>query len=82
MTFIGKVSNGTVVLPPNAHLPDGEEVEVRPIAAKRRARTGRELALIWATSPRLPVDEAESFARDIENDGALLNRPPSSRAWE
>ena len=31
MTFIGKVSNGTVVLPPDAHLPDGAEVEVRPI---------------------------------------------------
>ena len=31
MTFIGKVSNGTVVLPPDAHLPDGAEVEVRPV---------------------------------------------------
>ncbi|MGH7944639.1 MAG: hypothetical protein ACREH8_11035 [Opitutaceae bacterium] len=34
MIFIGKVSNGTILLPPGAHLPEGAEVEVRPIAAK------------------------------------------------
>jgi hypothetical protein len=82
MTFIGKVSNGTIVLPPEANLPEGEEVEVRPLAAKRRAKTGRELAVIWATRSRLPADEAESFARDIENGQALLNRPPISPKWE
>lgn len=28
------------------------------------------------------TDEAESFARDIENGRAVLNRPPTSSAWE
>ena len=82
MTFIGKVSNGTIVLPPDVHLPEGEEVEVRRVASKSRARTGRELAALWATKPRLPSDEAESFARDIENGRATLNQHPASRAWE
>ena len=82
MTFIGRVSHGAVVLPPDAHLLDGEEVEVRSVTWKGRAKTGRELAAIWAAKPRLPADEAESFARDIENGRAVLNRPPSSRNWE
>ena len=82
MTFIGKVSNGTVVLPRDADLRDGEEVEVRPIKSKARAKTGRELAAIWAAKSRLPADEAESFARDIENGRAMLNRPPMSHTWE
>lgn len=74
MTFIGRVSNGAVVLPPDAHLAEGEEVEVRPVATQRRAKTGRELAAIWATKPRLSPEEAESFARDIEE--ARRNLPP------
>ena len=82
MTFIGRVSNGTVVLPPDAHLPEGEVVEVRPLTEKRRAKTGRELAALWAAKPRLPAEEAESFARDVENGRALLNRPPAPPAWE
>ena len=82
MTFIGRVSNGTVLLPRDAHLSEGEEVEVRPVAEKHKAKTGRELAAIWATKSRLPADEAESFARDIENGRAVLNRPPTSPAWE
>lgn len=81
MTFIGRVSNGTIVLPPDAHLSEGDEVEVRPVATKK-AKTGRELAAIWATKSRLPADEAESFARDIENGRTLLNRPPNPPAWE
>jgi hypothetical protein len=35
MTFIGKVSHGTVVLPPGVHLPEGAEVEVRPVEPSR-----------------------------------------------
>jgi hypothetical protein len=29
MSYTGKVQNGVVVLPPEAHLPEGTEVEVR-----------------------------------------------------
>ena len=34
MILVGKVSNGTVILPPDAHLPEGAEVEVRPVGTK------------------------------------------------
>ena len=33
MTYKGKVTNGTVVLPPDAHIPEGTEVEVTPVAS-------------------------------------------------
>ena len=75
MTFIGKVSNGTIVLPPDAHLLEGEEVEVRLLGTKPKARTGRELSThAWTRRPRLSPEEAESFARDIEE--ARRNLPP------
>lgn len=82
MTFIGRVSNGTILLPPEAHLSEGEAVEIRPISATHRAKTGRELAAIWADSPRLPADEAANFARDVEAGHTKLNRPPTTRNWE
>ena len=34
MTFLGLVSKGTVVLPPDANSPDGIEVRVEPLTAK------------------------------------------------
>ncbi|MBI4621592.1 MAG: hypothetical protein HY736_00025 [Verrucomicrobia bacterium] len=34
MILVGKVSNGTVILPPDAYFPDGAEVEVRSVVAK------------------------------------------------
>jgi hypothetical protein len=34
MGFVGVVSKGTVVLPPDANLPDGTEVRVEPLPAK------------------------------------------------
>lgn len=78
MPFIGKVSNGTVVLPPHANLLEGEEVEVRPVAGGGRPKTGRELAAIWASKSRLPLDEADAFARDVEAGRIVMNRPPRS----
>jgi hypothetical protein len=74
VTFIGKVSNGTVVLAPDATLSEGEEVEVRSLGANARPKTGRELAAVWERKPRLSPEEAESFARDIENGRALMNQ--------
>ena len=35
MTYIGKVENGVVVLPPQARLDEGSQVEVRPLDAQR-----------------------------------------------
>ena len=34
MSFLGVVSKGTVVLPPDANLPDGTEVRVEELPAK------------------------------------------------
>ena len=31
MTYIGKVHNGVVVLPPEARLPEGADVKIEPI---------------------------------------------------
>ncbi|MEK7795327.1 MAG: hypothetical protein AAB353_12400 [Candidatus Hydrogenedentota bacterium] len=31
MTYLGKVQNGVVVLPPDAHLTEGTEVTVEPL---------------------------------------------------
>ena len=31
MTYLGKVHNGVVVLPPDAHLPEGTDVKVEPM---------------------------------------------------
>ncbi|HUG10562.1 MAG TPA: hypothetical protein VMM36_06090 [Opitutaceae bacterium] len=42
MVFVGKVSNGAVILPPDAHLPDGAEVEVRTLAARAESRDAGE----------------------------------------
>lgn len=75
MTFIGRVSNGTIVLPPDSHLSEGDEVEVRPVEAMRRPKTGRELATrAWVRRPRLSPTEADSFARDVE--AARRSLPP------
>ena len=37
MSFAGKVQNGVVVLPPEAKLPEGTEVEVTPLATEQQA---------------------------------------------
>jgi hypothetical protein len=37
MSYWGKVSKGTVVLPPGANLPEGTEVRVEPVAPKTLA---------------------------------------------
>ena len=37
MSFVGKVQNGVVVLPPNAHLQEGDRVEVTLAAASPEA---------------------------------------------
>lgn len=31
MTYVGKVQNGVVVLPPDAQLPEGTEVRIEPL---------------------------------------------------
>lgn len=38
MTYKGKVTNGTVVLPPDADIPEGTEVEVTPVSSPSNSR--------------------------------------------
>ena len=56
--------------------------EIMPLVSAGGAKTGAELAAIWANHPRLPMDEAASLARDLEAARDALNRPPSSPTWE
>jgi hypothetical protein len=37
MSFTGKVHSGVVVLPPEANLPDGTEVEITPLVTAEQA---------------------------------------------
>ena len=56
--------------------------EIVPLASAGGAKTGAELAAIWASRTRLPAEEAESFARDVEVARNTLNRPPVPPPWE
>ena len=60
MTYIGKVSNGTVVLPPDAHLPEGTEVRVEPILPGGRNLAERYAGLIGIAED-LPADLARNL---------------------
>ena len=61
MTYIGKVHNGTVVLPPQAQLPEGTSVRIEPIASEsvRKNRTER-LRQIAKSLEGLPADLAKN----------------------
>ena len=63
MTFIGKIANGTIVLPPELHLPEGTEVRVEPIVpslAKSRRERAAILRQLAAAAPELPADLAKN----------------------
>jgi hypothetical protein len=44
MTLRGRMKNGVVVLDEAAGLPEGTEVSVRPVAAKRKSPKGKKRA--------------------------------------
>ena len=62
MILFGKVSKGTVILSPEAHLPDGTEVRVEPVAGSKTDRGNRVDALrkIAAVMDGLPADLARN----------------------
>ncbi len=62
MILIGKVSKGTVILPPDARLPDGTEVTIEPVAGLKADRKVRaeELRKIAAGLEGLPADLARN----------------------
>jgi hypothetical protein len=57
MKYWGRVSKGTVVLPPDANLPDGTPVRVEPVAAKTLAERLKD---IIGTVQGGPPDLAEN----------------------
>jgi antitoxin (DNA-binding transcriptional repressor) of toxin-antitoxin stability system len=61
---------------------DGRSVaQIIPLGRSNQpARTGHELAERWKTAPRLPPDEAEAFARDLED--IHRNQPPLRSLWD
>lgn len=58
MSYTGKVRNGVVVLPPEAHLPEGTEVEVIPREPQPDANPFVEEMLKLAKSRDWPDDFA------------------------
>lgn len=70
---LARASEGGVVLV-EAGEPVAKIVSVRP-----RAKTGREIAASWNDNDRLSPEEAEAFARDIED--ARRQLPPLRDPW-
>jgi len=61
MSMTGKVKNGVVVLPSEAKLPDGTEVEVTPLPSGKEAEDfTEELLRISRMTKSLPPDLAEN----------------------
>jgi hypothetical protein len=52
MSYWGRVSKGTVMLPPDANLPDGTEVRVEPVAPKTLAERFKDIIGIVQGGPR------------------------------
>jgi hypothetical protein len=57
MGFVGKVTNGTVVLPPGANLPEGTPVRVEPIVPQTLTERLKDLI---GTIRDMPPDWAEN----------------------
>ncbi len=61
MTYLGTVSNGVVILPPEARLPEGAQVRVEPIGGAAPAEpVGKKLLTLAGTVKDLPEDFAEN----------------------
>ena len=59
MSVTGKIVNGSVVLPPDAHFDEGQRVEIRPApVSPEEASVLRETAPALATARNLPDDLA------------------------
>ena len=61
MTYLGTVSKGVVILPPEARLPEGAQVRVEPIeGAAPPEPVGKKLLALAGTVKDLPEDFAEN----------------------
>ncbi len=64
---------------PTTLMRDGQPV-ARLVPLPKPAATCAELAERWESLPKLPPEEAEAFARDLEKTHAAL--PPLKSAWD
>lgn len=73
MTYVGKIQNGVVVLPPEVHLPEGIEVRVEPVeTTELRPEDDKLLAtLLQLAKPR--QDWPEDF---VVNHGHYVSGEP------
>ena len=70
MSYVGTVSNGVVVLPPDAKLDNGTKVRVEPLPAEPKAQTlGQRLMRFAGIAKGLPSDMARN------HDHYLHGRP-------
>ncbi len=60
MSYVGTVSNGVVVLPPEAKLDNGTKVRVEPLAQAAPEPIGRRLQPLDGLAEGLPEDLAEN----------------------
>ncbi len=61
MTYVGTISKGVVILPPDANLEDGTKVRVEPMPSGFNARTlGQRLMRFAGTATGLPTDLARN----------------------
>ena len=66
MSYTGKVKNGVVVLPPEAHLPEGTEVEVIPRSTPEATNSFLEGMLKLAKPRDWPEDFALNHAHYVK----------------
>jgi hypothetical protein len=62
MGYAGKVTKGTVVLPPEANLPEGNKVRVEPISTQSLATR---LKNVIGVVHDMPSDWAENHDHDV-----------------
>ena len=70
MTYIGKVQNGVVVLPPDANLPEGAEVKVEPLVLTEENDS------LVAAFKRLAKPRPDWPADFVVNHGHYVNGEP------
>ncbi len=75
MTYTGTVSKGTVILPPEAKLPDGTKVRVEPIEdISQLEPVGKRLLALAGAAGDLPEDFAQNHDHYIH--GAPRRQTP------
>ena len=83
MSTLAEIEAAVSTLP----LPELRELEDYVVTSRQRreragAFTGRDAIRLWQEMEHLPPDEAEAFARDVEEGRRMMNQPPKPLEWE